>query len=88
MRDLNGSIGDFAYQLLQVIPEALLTGKCLEGTWEPAEIVRVHAQDPVFHNPGTIIGDFIQPFVQYATCMLLLEVGFFHWVLERKRHPS
>ena len=80
MRNLNGSIDNFAYQLLQVTPEASLTGKYLEGDLGTCGNCSNMRARPCFPKPGTRIGDFIQPFVQYTACMRLLEVVFTHWV--------
>lgn len=85
MRDLNGSIDDFAFQLMQVIPESSLTRAVsrdgienLYKSFEPARGI------PTFLNlaykNSVTVGDFIQPFAQYALCLRLWETIFSPWV--------
>jgi len=93
MRDLNSSIDDFAFQLMQVIPEAALTRKVsrdgLEGLGKSFEHARKITTfiNQAYKNSVTV-GDFIQPFVQYALCMRLLEVIFSPWVPGMPREKS
>jgi len=93
MRDLNGSIDDFAFQLMQAIPEAALTRKVsrdgLEGlgkTFEHARKIMTFINQA--YKSGVTIGDFIQPFVQYALCVRLMEVIFSPWVPGMPREKS
>ena len=93
MRDLNGSIDDFAYQLLQVIPEASLARKVSRAGLESLVKSFEHARkimtflNLAYKNSATI-GDFIQPLVQYALCMRLYEVIFSPWVPGMPRDKS
>src|SRR5258706_2567146 len=93
MRDLNGSIDDFAYQLLQVVPEATLTRRVsragLEGLAKAFESSRkiVSFLNLAYKN-SVSVGDFIQPFVQFALCIHLSEVVFAPWVPGMARETS
>jgi hypothetical protein len=93
MRDLNGSIDDFAYQLLQVIPEASLTRKVSRDGLENLGKSFEHARKittfiNLAYKNSVTIGDFIQPFVQYALCVRLWEVVFSPWVPGMPREKS
>jgi len=93
MRDLNGSIDDFAYQLLQVIPEASLTRKVSRSGLETLGKSFEHARKittfiSLAYKNSVTIGDFIQPLVQYALCMRLYEVIFTPWVPGMPREKS
>lgn len=93
MRDLNGSIDDFAFQLMQVIPEAALIRKVSRDGLETLGKSFEHARkittfiNQAYKNNVTV-GDFVQPFVQYALCMRLLEVIFSPWVPGMPREQS
>ena len=81
MRDLNGFIDDFAYELLQSIPEATLTRKVSRSGLEALVRSSDHARrvmtfiNLAYQNRVTV-GDFIRPYVQYALCIRLFEVIF------------
>jgi len=93
MRDLNSSIDDFAYELLQSIPDATLTRKVSRSGLEALVKSSDHARRIItfinlaFQKRATI-GDFIQPFVQYALCIRLFEVVFSLWVPGMPRDKS
>ena len=93
MRDLNGSIDDFAYELIQSIPEATLTRKVSRNGLEALVKSFDHARRIItfinlaYQNRATV-GDFIQPFVQYALCIRLFEVIFSPWVPGMPRDKS
>jgi len=93
MRDLNSSIDDFAFQLLQVVPEAALTRKVsrdglenLGKAFEHSRKILTFVNLAYKHN--VTVGDFIQPFIQYALCMRLMEVVFSPWVPGMPREKS
>jgi len=93
MRDLNSSIDDFAYQFLQLIPEADLTRKVsrdglstLLKSFEPARKIMTFLN--LAYKNNVTIGDFMQPFVQYALCVRLSEVVFSPWVPGMPRDKS
>ena len=93
MRDLNSSIDDFAYQLLQVVPEATLTRKVsragLEGLVKAFEHSRkILSFINLAYKNSVSVGDFIQPFVQFALCMHLSELVFTPWVPGMPRETS
>ena len=93
MRDLNSSIDDFAYELLQSIPEATLTRKVSRNGLEALVKSSDHARRIItfinlaYQNRATV-GDFIQPYVQYALCIRLSEVVFSLWVPGMPRDKS
>ena len=93
MRDLNGSIDDFAYQLLQRIPEATLTRKVSRSGLEALVKSSNHARRiitfiNIAYQTRATFGDFIQLFVQYALCTRLIEVVFSLWVPGMPRDKS
>ena len=93
MRDLNSSVDDFAYELLQNIPEATLTRKVSRSGLEALVKSSDHARRIItfinlaYQNRATV-GDFIQLFVQYALCIRLFEVVFSLWVPGMARDKS
>jgi len=93
MRDLNGSIDDFAYQLLQIVPEPTLTKRVsrngLEGLVKAFDHSRkILSFINLAYKHSVSVGDFIQPFVQFALCMHLSEVVFGPWVPGMPRETS
>ena len=93
LRDLNGSIDDFAYELVQSIPESTLTQKVsrsgLEGLYKSFDLAKkiMTFINLAYKNSATV-GDFIQLFVQYALCIRLFEVVFSPWVPGMPRENS
>jgi hypothetical protein len=93
MRDLNSSIDEFAFQLMQVIPETALIRKLprdgMENLMKSFEHSRkINTFLHLAYNNRVTVGDFIQPFVQYALCMRLMEVVFSPWVPGMPREKS
>jgi len=93
MRDLNSSIDDFAFQLLQVVPEAALTRKVSRDGLENLGKSFEHSRKiltfvNLAYKNNVTVGDFIQPFIQYALCMRLMEVVFSPWVPGMPREKS
>jgi hypothetical protein len=91
MRDLNTSIGNFAFELIEVIPETALIRKVSRDRLENLSLrpgYKITTFLDLAYNNRVTVGDFIEPFVQYAICMRLLEVVFSPWVPGMPREES